>query len=1088
MRKLREVGRLVLLASIACAAAYAQARITGTATDHTGAVVPGAQVVVRNVDTGQTNTTTTNARGVYTVSFLNPGRYEVICEQAGFKKFVRSGIILETGTTTTVDVLLELGQLTETVNVTASAPLLEAESGSLGQLVENQMILNMPIQSRRVGAMVRLMGNVAFTGETGGQSIPRFSVAGGRAYNQMWHLDGGVVQNQAGGSPQLSVNPPNESLQEFKVLANNYPAEYGRSGSGVIVMSTRSGTNEFHGSAYEWLRNDKLNARTFFSPSKAPLRYNIFGGTLGGPIRKNHTFFFFNYEGGRRRTGVTVARTVPRPAEIAGDFSTRTDIKVLDPATRTPSAAAQPFPGNVIPPNRIDPAGKAFAALYPAPNQPGDNPARAPSNNFRANTSDPLTQDFYTARIDHQFSERDRLYGRISILHGPEGVGAVFPNVMADDRAFTRENENRNFVVNWQHNLRPALINEFRYMFYNRKYVNRGAGAGSGFNGQIKLAGVDPEAIARISVSGHSALGQSTVERRQFPIQTQQFIDSVVWVRGSHSFKSGLEFRRSANIETNNASGGGSFSFSERATNSAVASLLLGWVNSATLVKTDELNSRTNYYGAYFQDDWKLTRRLTLNLGLRWEIDYPRWEAKNRQSGFDLYAINPVSGTPGVITFAGRDGVGKYSHDFDVNNWGPRFGFAWRPSSGFVVRGGYGIFYNGAYQVSVNNNLALGFSLNGNFSSPDGGYTPAFLLRQGMPAVARAELWPGFGAVKVGSSVTTAPEFIAQDHVNGYSQQWNLTFQKELIGNTLFETAYMANVGHKLSGQNVNINQIPLVNGRGPATQSQRARPFPQFGNVTSISPSWGNSTYHALNVKFEKRFSHGLNFLGNYTWSKFIDDVEGSSELGGGEGSGYQHIEARKLDKSLSGSDIRHRLAFSSLYELPFGKGRRWAIENRVLERIAGGWTVGGILEARTGAPYGVIENTNRLNTFSESQRPNLLRDPNLPGGRSRAEKIEQFFDTSAFQAPGDGILGTAARTNGPGPGFFGLDVSIHKLFRITERLGLTFRTDVVNLPNVPAFAPPNQLRGSGSFGKIGSILDGSTAREVQLSLKLAW
>jgi len=281
---------------------------------------------------------------------------------------------------------------------------------------------------------------------------------------------------------------------------------------------------------------------------------------------------------------------------------------------------------------------------------------------------------------------------------------------------------------------------------------------------------------------------------------------------------------------------------------------------------------------------------------------------------------------------------------------------------------------------------------------------------------------------------------------------------------------------------------IPLVNGRGPVTQSQTARLFPQFNNVVSVSPSWGNSTYHSLNVKVEKRFSHGLNLLGNYTWAKFLDDVEGSSELGGGSGNGYQHIDARGLNKAMSGADLRHRLAYSSLYELPFGKGRRLAIGNKVLERVVGGWALGGILETRTGAPYGVVENTNRLNAFSESQRPNLLRDPNLPGNRSRDEKIRQFFDTTAFQAPGDGVLGSAARTNGPGPGFFGFDVSIHKLFQLTERFGLTVRADMVNLPNVPAFAAPNQSRGDGRFGTIGGTLEGSTAREMQLSLRLAW
>jgi hypothetical protein len=382
----------------------------------------------------------------------------------------------------------------------------------------------------------------------------------------------------------------------------------------------------------------------------------------------------------------------------------------------------------------------------------------------------------------------------------------------------------------------------------------------------------------------------------------------------------------------------------------------------------------------------------------------------------------------------------------------------------------------------------MGFSLNGSFSSPDGGYTPAFLFRTGMPAVSRDKLGPEYGAVKVGGKVTTAPDFIEMDHVNGYSQQWNLTLQKELPGNILWEAAYIANVGHKLGSPDVNINQIPLVNGRGPATQDQTKRRFPQFGNVTSISPSWGNSTYHSMNLKVEKRFSHGLNMLGNYTWGKFLDDAEGSSELGGGNGNGYQHIDARRLDKAMSGSDIRHRFAYSSLYELPVGKGRRVDLGNKVLDRIVGGWTLGGILEARTGPPYGVTENTSRLNAFSDSQRPNLLRDPNLPGGRSRGEMIQQFFDTTAFQAPGDGVLGNSARTVGPGPGFFGIDVSIHKLFQLTERFGLTFRTDVVNLPNIPAFGAPGQARGDGNFGKINSTLGSATAREIQLSLRLAW
>lgn len=1086
-----KVGRLVLFAMVFAAGggtAWSQARLTGTVTDSSGARVVGAQVVARQVSTSLATSAQTNASGVYSISFLTFGQYELSCELAGFKRFVRSGIVLETGTTTTVDVVLELGAVSEVVNVSASTPVLESESGAIGQLIENKIILNLPIQSRRTAALVRLMGNVAFVSEDGGQSIPRFALAGGRSYNQSWYLDGGVAQNQSNGSPQLSINPPNEALQEFKVMANNYPAEYGRSGSGLIVMTTRSGGNDFHGSAYEWLRNDKLNARTFFAPDKAPLRYNIFGASLGGPLRKNKTFFFTNYEGGRRRTGVTVNRNVPHPAEKNGDFSARTDIRILDPATRVGTTAAQPFAGNVIPQSRIDPIGKAFTGLYPAPNVPGNNPARAPSNNYLANGSDRLLQDFYTVRIDHQLRERDRLFGRVSIIHAPEYVAAVFPVAAADERAGPRENENRNFLGNWQRTLRPSLINEARYMYYKRKFINRGAGMGSGFNGQVKLGGVDPTVLARVTLTGHAGLGQSTHERLQYPILTHQFSDSLLWVKGNHAVKVGLEYRYSSNTEDQNSSIGGQFGFSDRATNSGVASLLLGWTNTGRLLDSDIVNARSNYYGAYLQDDWKVNSRLTLNLGVRWEIDYPRWDSQNRQSGFDPRAINPVSGTPGVITFAGKNGAGKYAHDFDANNWGPRFGFAYRAATGLVIRGGYGIFYNGQYQVSVNNSLLQGFSLNGSFQSPDGGFAPAFLFRNGMPPIPRDALEPAFGAVRVGQAVTTAPDFISRDHANGYSQQWNLTIQKELRGNTLLEAAYIANVGHKLSGQNVNVNQIPLVNGRGPAAQSQTARPFPQFADVTRVAPSWGNSTYHSLNVKFEKRYSGGLNFLGNYTWAKFIDDAEGSSELGGGAGDGYQHIDARGLDKALAGADLRHRLAWSSLYDLPVGKGRRWTIANPVMNHLAGGWTIGGILEARTGAPYGVIESTNRLNTFSPSQRPNLLRDPQLPSNRPRSEQIQQYFDTTAFQAPGNGILGTAGRTNGAGPGFFGLDLTVQKLFQLSERFGLTFRTDIVNFPNVPAFAAPNQSRGDGNFGRIGSVLGGSTAREIQLSLRLGW
>src|SRR5262245_19266209 len=326
-----------------------QARVTGAVTDNSGAVVVNAAVSIRNIDTGVVTNANTNATGIYNIPFLNPGQYELSCEMTGFKRFLRPGLTLETGTTATVNIEMQLGAVSETINVQAQAVLLETESGALGQLIENKNIANMPIASRRSASLVRAMGNISYTSEDGAEQVPKFSMAGGRSTNQMWHLDGGVTQNMAIGVPQLSLNPPNESLQEFKALTNSYPAEFGRTGGGVILMTTRSGTNEFHGAAYEWLRNDKLNSRTFFSDRKAPLRYNIFGASIGGPVRKNRTFFFANYEGTRRRTGVTVPKIVPNPGEAQGNFSLRRDFVLLDPSTRVGTGAAQPFANNIIP-------------------------------------------------------------------------------------------------------------------------------------------------------------------------------------------------------------------------------------------------------------------------------------------------------------------------------------------------------------------------------------------------------------------------------------------------------------------------------------------------------------------------------------------------------------------------------------------------------------------------------------------------------------------------------------------------------------------------------------------------------------------
>jgi len=1078
MRKLCWLLGLLIASSPAWAQALA--RLTGTVTDNTGAVAAGAKVTARNISTGVVTESASNADGVYQFPFLAPAEYEITCELQGFKKSVRSGVILETASTRTLDFTLEVGAITESVEVSATVPLLESETSSVGQFIERATVFNMPLESRRTAGLVRLMGMVAFKQENAGEQIPIFSMAGGRSQNQMWQLDGSVVQNMALGVAQIQLNPPSESLQEFKAEASNYSAEFGRTANGLILMTTRSGSNEFHGAAYEFFRNQALDTRTFFAAGKPPLRYNIFGGSFGGPIRRDRTFFFANYEGARRRDGSTIAGTiVPHANEVQGNFSARRDITVLDPTTR------QPFPGNVIPQSRMDPVGRAFASLYPAPNIASNDITRAPGANYTVNVSDALTQDYGTLKADHNIGSSDRLSVRYSIAKAPQSVAAVYPNAYADLRAGIRENRIHNLTGTWIRTFSPTVINEFRYGWANRMHINQANGFGSNKNGELGLKGVDPADFGNMTPTGLSALGVTPHRRIQDPILTHQFVDNVTIIRGKHSLKTGFEMRYSLNKDDLRQSSGGTFAFSDRATASGLASLLLGYTTGAGLVNTDLLEARTDYYGAFVQDDYKISKNLTLNLGLRWELDTPRWErADNRQSGFAFDPINPVSGTRGVVTFSGRDGLSKYAHEFDKNNFSPRFGFAYRAPGRIVLRGGYALVYSGAYAGAVPNSFISGFSLNGSFSSVDGGLTQAFYLRDGMPTIAREPLGPGFGAVRVGQAPRLAPDYLQRDHVNPYAHQYNFTIQKELAGNLLFEAGYLGNLGHKIGGQTLNINQIPLVNGRGPATQSQAARPFPQFNNVTLVSPPWGNSTYHAMNLKLEKRYSGGLNFLVNYTWSKFLDDLEANGELAGGEGNGYTHIERRALDKSYSGNDIRHRVIGSTVYELPVGKGRRVDISNSVANAIIGGWSVGVIAEMRSGAPWGAIEQTNLTNTFSSTNRPNLRCNPILDSGRSRSEFLAQYFDTTCFAAPTVGEFGNAARNLGFGPGFIGVDASVTKRWQLTERWRFQFRGDFLNLPNRANFNVPNAVRGRGDFGRVTSTV--GTGRQIQLSARV--
>lgn len=1054
------------------------ATITGLIQDATGAVVPAAVIRLTNTATGELTEARSGDTGAYVLPLLKPASgYLLVAEKEGFKSFQQQNILLETGSQLAIDIRLEVGSQAEKIVVEAVAPQLQTQSSSVGAVVDNRTIVNMPLINRRAAQLARLNGFIVQNGNGS-----NFTMAGGRGDNSMWLIDGGNAQNVLLGVQTLNFDPPIEALQEFNVSISNYAAELGRTGGGVVQMTTKSGTNQFHGSAYEYLRNDALDARTFFSEAKPKLRYNLFGASLGGPIFRDRTHFFFSYEGRRQIDADARLQNIPTPEEVRGDFSQSNRI-IRDPA----AAGRPPFPGNVIPASRLDPLGRQLAALYPVPNVAGRTSG---SSNYLSNPSSEDPTNVFVARIDHSFSGNDRMFGRLLKSAGKTTEFGVWPLEYADPFSRRRENSYVNLSGTWFHNVRPTIINELRVAYDRRKFINRTGGSYTGFNRELGIPGVDPEFFPLITVTGYANIGgDSNQERLQTPIEGIHFVDHILLVRGNHTMKFGGEFRYGRNDDTNRNRPGGQFSFNDVATGHGLAALLLGWSQSARIDAASPIRSRMNSYGAFVQDDWRITRSFTMNYGLRWDMDTPRFENfDNRQNSFDRATVNPVSGTPGVVTFSGRNGLSKYAHNFDRNNFGPRLGFAWRIGDGWVIRGGGAIVYQGSYDQATPTAANLGFSVQADFVSPDNGLTPARMLRDGLPAFAiptEGDLTPGFGAVRLGDPASTTVEFFEPSgRRNGYLETFNLNVQRQLPWQTLIEIGYLGTLGHKLPSTAVfTINQVPTeLLGPGNA---QLRRPFPQFSGVNIHSAAIGNSNYHGVNLRFDKRLSGGIQFGGNYTWSRNIDDLESRNELGGAAGNGFMNVYDRRSDRGLSGNHISHRFIVNTVYELPVGAGRAASLGS-VGNSIAGGWTLGYIGEFRSGSPMGVIEQVNRTNSFSPSNRPNVVGDPELPGGRSRAEYTEMWFNTAAFAEPPQFVFGNAGKTIGYGPGAIAMDLSLMKNFRFGEEWNLQFRGEALNFINKANFGLPNLNRGNNAFGRITGLAPGNQARIIQLGLHL--
>src|ERR1700676_1611228 len=746
--------------------------ITGTVKDLTGAAVPSAKILVKNVDSGVQVEALTNDAGLYRASALLPGAYQVEVDASGFDRISRGPLVLQSSQTLAIDITLQVGEQSQTVNVVEAAPLVESQSSNVSQTVSRQMLNGLPLPNRAASSLAALAPGVIMidSGTGTAENYPVFSVAGGRSRNQNFILDGGNVSNAVGLTrPQQLTSLPVDAMQEFRVITKNYSAEYGHSTGGIVSMSTRAGTSQYHGSLFESLQNTAFNARNFFAASRAPVRLNQFGGTFGGPIRKDKTFFFVTWEQTRQLTSTTIRATVPTLLERAGDFSDQRNssgklIPIFDPASGS-GVNRQVFANNQIPRGRLDSVALAALNYFPLPNAAG---TVTNANNYAGSSADTLNRNIIVGRVDHQFRPADLTTARYYINDANTNSTGTYGIPASDPNGDITDVRVQSLLVAETHIFSPTLANDVRFTYLRRKFLDTRPGAGDNIAAAIGLAGVSGAAFPAFTIPGYgiastqtignstAALGNATaVARFQTPILDRQILDSVSWQHGRHAVKFGGELRAGANDEIRDRSSAGSFTFSPLITGfngtggNGLASFLLGQVNAANIQVSDKIRTRASYLAFFIQDDWRVTDRLTVNAGLRWEAELPRKEVDNKLNSFDPLAINPVSGTPGVVTWAGVNGVPERAFATDWNNLGPRLGFAYRlPGiTATVIRGGAGVFYGPTVSSSIGDVASLGYSTAASYSTAQAASSIVFQLQNGFPAYTRPALRPGFGAV-----------------------------------------------------------------------------------------------------------------------------------------------------------------------------------------------------------------------------------------------------------------------------------------------------------------------------------------------------
>jgi hypothetical protein len=1118
---------LVILSVVPCSAQVATGNVRGTVSDSTGAMLPNSSVTIANTKTGFLRTVTTNERGDFNAPSVPIGTYDVTVELPGFQKMILTGIELRVDQTATLPIELKPGAVSDSVEVTASAPLLDSQISSLGQVVENKQILDMPLNGRNPFALGTLAGGtVQFQGLTTNLPI----VASGGRYNANDILLDGVdnnLRNYAGsvGRAGLAYTPSVDAVEEFKVKTNNFSAEYGHSAGYVMNATIKAGNNEYHGHAWEFLRNEVLDANSFVSnfagQPRAKYRQNQFGASIGGPVTlpyyrgRDRTFFFVDYEGTQIRQAASSSLADEPPLSFrAGNFSTSPTI-IYDPATRRLGSngvvTADPFPGNIIPTNRLDPAALEYQKLIPAPNT---GSANATSRNFLGSSPASSGRNQGDLRVDHRLSKENSLMVRVSAARQTQNNQGIY--VFSPTQPLFNT---INAVISDTHLFSPTVVNEFRAGYNRANSSSQALNAGEEIGFASKNGFQSGPIIGFPNVNWTATgLTQSTNQFSAFTGATSnfafenafQYTDNVTIIRGNHTFKTGADFRRFRFDRLQAFPPAGNYFFGPTYTSNASVSQASGQSYADFLLglPTSVINSspvdwsrqRDIYFGPYVQDDWKVTRRLTLNLGFRYDLYTQPVDANNTGGMFDPNSVNSA-GRRGVIIVPGTNGYSRAIVQGHHKNFAPRFGFAYQATQKLVVRGGWGIFYSNREQNDQTTDMALSLLNFRNIDMPavsaQTTVTPPFTFTS--PLRVSALITPELTAFTAARPLSSdSGSFNAADITFSKFptvQQYNLSVQYELIPNLLVEGSYSGSRGlHWV--QRVDLNQVPFSYAlQGINTQANR--PFPFLASSVGIDTANVNTWYNAFNIRVEKRYSHGLVLLANYTVSHSTDSGNsGISTLSNQGNTRAMNTYDLNRERGVSPLDLPHKFVMSADYALPIGKGRALASPYSLVNHIIGDWQVNGIVTMRSGLPTDALVGTLPP-VFATVNRPDVVLGQSTlvanPG-------FDQYFNPAAFSIPPTvtNALGAPIRTFGNAgrsilraPGSKNLDASLFKDFRITERRRLEFRAEAFNLTNTPTFTLPNARSavltvGNAAFGKLSGSQ--TVGRQIQFGIKLIW